>query len=76
MRFALAFSLLLIVLGIFFHPNVLLMSLPFVVVWAVLATCSSARFFGFLGRNFLRRSLFSVQGGLGLFYEYTLGSFG
>jgi len=35
MRFALAFSLLLIVLGIFFHPNVLLMSLPFVVVWAL-----------------------------------------
>jgi hypothetical protein len=42
----------------------------------VLATFSSARFFGFLGRYFVSRFLiFSVQGGLG-FFEYALGSFG
>jgi hypothetical protein len=30
---------------------------------------SSVRFFGFLGRKFVRRFSFSLQGGLGLFYE-------
>ncbi len=32
-------------------------------------------FFGFLGRNFVRRFLLTVQSRLGLFYEYVLGSF-
>ncbi|MBI5954738.1 MAG: hypothetical protein HY865_24025 [Chloroflexi bacterium] len=35
MRFALAFSLLLIMLGVFFHPELLLISLPFVIIWAL-----------------------------------------
>jgi hypothetical protein len=33
-------------------------------------------FFGILGGNFVRRFSFSIQGGLGLFYEYAPGSFG
>jgi hypothetical protein len=37
---------------------------------------SSDSYFWFLGGNFVRRFSFSLQGGLGLFYQYALGSFG
>jgi hypothetical protein len=43
---------------------------------AVLATSLIRQFFGILGRNFFRRFSFTLQGGLGLFSEYALGSFG
>jgi hypothetical protein len=37
---------------------------------------SSVRFFLVLGGNFVRPFSFSLQGGLGFFYEYAQGSFG